>query len=77
VPERIRTEAEEAKQGEEGEEEAEESKAKKKRKPLTRRRKGEILSELEVSYVPSSSPYGAVSQDSAPPRTTPRSIPTF
>jgi hypothetical protein len=78
APKRIRTEGGERKQGEEGAEEAEEFKAKKRRKCLTWRRKGEILGGLEVSYVPSSSPYGAVSPDAAPPRTTPRSsIPTF
>jgi hypothetical protein len=77
-PERIRTEGKERKQGEEGVDGAEEFKAKKKRNCLTRRTKGEILCGLEVSYVPSSSPYGAVSADAAPPRTTPRStIPTF
>ena len=55
-----------------------ECEAKKKRKCLTRRIKSEILGGLEVSYVPSSSPYGAEFHDAAPPRSTPRSsIPTF
>jgi hypothetical protein len=45
---------------------------------LTWRNKSEILGGLEVSYVPSSSPFGAASNDPAPPRKTPRSsIPAF
>jgi hypothetical protein len=52
--------------------------ANKKRKFLTWRRKGEILSLLEVSYVPSSSPFDASFYQPAPPRSTPRSsIPSF
>jgi|SRR5271165_6837611 len=76
--EAIRTERRYDAQGEVRRKEAGAEMAKKRRKCLTRRTKSEILSALEVSYVPSSPPYDADFCEPAPLRSSPRSsIPTF